>query len=124
MRALPILLLLAAACSTNNAPSDAGDASDDSGPDLCDLDLFFDAGGDKGPCLYASTRLCFHNMTDCPNEGCKCVATAMGPRWQCTTDLACKDAGDEAGEAGDDSGTSDSGSDSSADASDASDSSD
>jgi hypothetical protein len=107
------LLFFLVACSTNNA-SDAGpDASADSGIDLCDLDQFFDAGGDKNPCPFASTQLCFHSMTDCPKQGCKCVATQMGPRWQCTTDESCKDSGDDSG--GD--ASADAGADASSDAS-------
>jgi hypothetical protein len=76
---------------------DAGADAADSGLDLCDLDRYFDSGGAGNPCPFASARLCFHNMTDCPMQGCKCVATGMGPRWQCVTDDSCKDSGDETG---------------------------
>ena len=96
---LVLVALILCACSTTTAPTDAGpDGSYDSGTDLCDVDQYFDAGGAGHACPFASARLCFHNMTDCPLQGCKCVATPMGPRWQCVTDESCKDSGDDSGD--------------------------
>lgn len=89
-----ILFLFACGCNSTTAAMDAGDgAPTDSGLDLCDLDRFLDSGGAGNACPYASSRLCFHNMTDCPAQGCLCSATSMGPRWKCTTDYTCKDSG-------------------------------
>lgn len=88
-------LLFLAACSTSSMPDAGPEAGYDSGADLCDLDRFFDAGGAGHACPMVSTRLCFHNMTDCPKQGCQCVSTPMGPQWKCTTDDTCKDSGVE-----------------------------
>lgn len=96
-----LVVVLACGCNSSTTPTDAGDAARESGLDLCDLDRFLDSGGVGNPCPFPSTRLCFHAMTDCPTQGCKCAATSMGPRWQCTTDDTCKDSGPD--DASDDS---------------------
>ena len=93
MRAAFFWLMLCG-CSTSTPPADAAtDGAIDSGPDLCDLDRFFDGGGNGNACPFTSARRCFHANADCPTTGCKCLATPMGPQWKCTTDLTCKDSG-------------------------------
>ncbi len=115
MRAF-LLALISCGCSTTVATADAAiDGAADSGPDLCDLGAYFDAGGAGHACPYVSPRLCFHNPTDCKATGCKCAATPMGPQWTCTADLTCKDSG--ASDGGDDASSADAASDASSDAS-------
>jgi len=46
-------------------------------------DDFTEAGA---PCSMASPLVCFPM---CEAGGCRCHATAAGPRWECTTDLSC-----------------------------------
>lgn len=78
-----VVAIVLASCS-NGSTTDAGlDAPADAPPDLCDLDSFFEAGGDGKPCPMASSRLCFE-IPNCPKvSGCRCVATSNGPRWSC-----------------------------------------
>lgn len=95
-----VVLIFLAACSTSSTTDAGPEAGVDSGLDLCDLDAFLDGGGSGHTCPMVSTRLCFHNMTDCPKQGCQCVSTPMGRQWKCTTDDTCKDSGvDDASDA-------------------------
>jgi hypothetical protein len=58
------------------------------GPDYCDTDAFFKAGGNGGECSpIEPNKPCF---MECEAGGCFCV---MGPKgtgiWQCTVDTSC-----------------------------------
>jgi hypothetical protein len=105
--------IAAAACSGDD--SSAGpDASDDvslDGAAICDLDLFFDAGGSGGSCPMVSPVRCF----PCGDAGgCYCQPGAGGPKWRCYSDPDCVpdsgpryDSGDDGATGDDGGGTSD-----------------
>lgn len=96
-----VSVVLAIACSSKSGSDAGADAQADATADLCDLDAFKASGGDGHACPQVTSRVCF---PICANGGCRCIATANGPRWKCTTDLTCLEAGT------DDDGSADSGS--------------
>ncbi|MEO6577195.1 MAG: hypothetical protein ABIP89_25325, partial [Polyangiaceae bacterium] len=78
-------------CSSDDAaPTNTSDASaDTAAPDPCDVDAFFAAGGNGGPCFPVSNMACFG---ECLTGGCTCTRNPAGGDhgiWKCVSDLSC-----------------------------------
>jgi len=72
------------ACNSDNT-TDAGDATTEPPPDLCDLNTF---SGNGNACPNASVRVCFP-VCDA-GGGCVCTKSASGPIWVCTNPPECQ----------------------------------
>ena len=84
------LVIAAAGCSKDASTTDAMDGSIEAkGPDPCDLNAFFDSGGNGHACFPVSNMACFK---ECTTGGCTCVRNPAGGDhglWKCVTDVSC-----------------------------------
>ncbi len=82
--ALTAAFVVVPACSSDPpAAATTADSGGDGG--VTDVCASYTKIGD--PCPLISGRVCF---PQCATGGCKCVGSASGPRWTCTSDFSCQ----------------------------------
>ncbi len=77
-------------CSKATSTTDSMDGSMEAkDPEPCDLNVFFDSGGNGHACYPVSTMACF---AQCTSGGCTCLRNPAGGDhglWKCVTDISC-----------------------------------